>query len=320
MSTPPAPAASTDETANKKVMSKQEKKLAETLEKGDLGKKGKAGDVARVISDPTGDAEMPSFLPPYLKFLDDAVPALHLRKALGPNGVIGDWQHGQAPTKAQDTVCKLKNMQMDGPGGVHALAFVGGCMLTAGALYDLIEGLYKLSPLHAFFSVVVVGFGCIMMMLEQQRALFPKRMRLQLEEFFLFLTLIEGRGAFYIYVGAIQASVVWKRSSLNVAIAFYVLVIGVLYLVVGLTLKKKLEGLKSSLRSPTSIEHAFKMYDKDQSGTLNKDEAVALTAVLGTTLAPEEIMASMDKNKDGVIDFEEFKAWFEDPKDPGALN
>ena len=48
---------------------------------------GKAGDVARVISDPTGDAEMPSFLPPYLKFLDDAVPALHLRKALGPNGV-----------------------------------------------------------------------------------------------------------------------------------------------------------------------------------------------------------------------------------------
>ena len=39
--------------------------------------------------------------------------------------MIGDWQHGQAPTKAQDTVCKLKNMQMDGPGGVHALAFVG---------------------------------------------------------------------------------------------------------------------------------------------------------------------------------------------------
>ena len=43
MSTPPAPAASTDETANKKVMSKQEKKLAETLEKGDLGKKGWCG-------------------------------------------------------------------------------------------------------------------------------------------------------------------------------------------------------------------------------------------------------------------------------------
>jgi hypothetical protein len=51
-----------------------------------------------------------------------------------------------------------------------------------------------------------------------------------LEEYFLFLTVVTGRGLFYLYVGAIHTSVSWKASTLNVLIGVYMLFVGYMYL------------------------------------------------------------------------------------------
>ena len=38
---------------------------------------------------------------------------------------------GKAPTAAQTAISDLRHMKMSGPGGVHALAFIGGCLLVS---------------------------------------------------------------------------------------------------------------------------------------------------------------------------------------------
>ena len=65
---------------------------------------------------------------------------------------------------------------------------------------NFVAQVWKLSPMHAFFSVMVL-FGFTMLVLEQQRAIFPSRIRSGIEHWFLFLT-SQRPGLFDIYVGA----------------------------------------------------------------------------------------------------------------------
>ncbi len=105
------------------------------------------------------------------------------------------------------------------------------------------------SPLHLFFSVMMSIFGIVIIILEQQKAIFPARFRmfvsstlkfcsninhstyrcslcridawiccmcdfgLQIEHWFLFLSMSSGRGLFYFYVGAVQAAISWRTSA-----------------------------------------------------------------------------------------------------------
>lgn len=54
---------------------------------------------------------------------------------------------------------------------------------------------------------------------------------------------------------------------------------------------------------------AFRLFDKDQSGAINAEE---IASILGHNYADEkqvwtDIIAEVDVNGDGLIDFEEFK-------------
>jgi len=58
---------------------------------------------------------------------------------------------------------------------------------------------------------------------------------------------------------------------------------------------------------------AFKKFDKDGSGEIDREELGELSAELGHTLTAEQIndaLIDLDINGDGVIDLEEFKRWF----------
>jgi hypothetical protein len=58
---------------------------------------------------------------------------------------------------------------------------------------------------------------------------------------------------------------------------------------------------------------AFKKFDKDGSGEIDREELGELSAELGHTLTVEQIndaLIDLDINGDGVIDLEEFKRWF----------
>ena len=58
---------------------------------------------------------------------------------------------------------------------------------------------------------------------------------------------------------------------------------------------------------------AFKKFDKDGSGEIDREDLGELSADLGHALTPEQIndaLIDLDLNGDGVIDLEEFKRWF----------
>ncbi|CAG5118416.1 unnamed protein product [Candidula unifasciata] len=73
-----------------------------------------------------------------------------------------------------------------------------------------------------------------------------------------------------------------------------------------------------SLRDPKSVEESelralFQKIDKDKSGRISVDELQALLTQHGRKGKAEKYIASVDKDQDGKINFEEFlKMWKED--------
>jgi len=64
---------------------------------------------------------------------------------------------------------------------------------------------------------------------------------------------------------------------------------------------------------PANIEqemrNAFKVFDKDNSGTISADEIAQVMATFGQNLSEDELqfmIQEVDKNGDGTIDYEEF--------------
>ena len=58
---------------------------------------------------------------------------------------------------------------------------------------------------------------------------------------------------------------------------------------------------------------AFMKFDKDGSGSIDKYELKDLSELLGHNLEDQDLDAALldlDINKDGVIDFDEFKRWY----------
>ena len=139
------------------------------------------------------------------------------RRLLPPQSMLGG-----APTVAQNIISELGRMQTDAPNGIHFLAFVGGFLLVSmrplrlsdtsvcqgswcvvlfraslqmvSALINMVTGIFKLSPMHAFFSFAMFLFGLVTLALEQQGSVFPPIVRAHISQYFLFLTLISGRG------------------------------------------------------------------------------------------------------------------------------
>jgi calmodulin len=61
------------------------------------------------------------------------------------------------------------------------------------------------------------------------------------------------------------------------------------------------------------VKDTFKKYDKDNGGNIDKNELQALSTELGRPLTIDELgeaLLDLDLNKDGVIDFNEFKRWW----------
>jgi hypothetical protein len=61
------------------------------------------------------------------------------------------------------------------------------------------------------------------------------------------------------------------------------------------------------------VRPAFSKFDKDGSGAIDKQELQALMKDLGSELDEEHLniaLKDLDTNKDGVVDFSEFKRWY----------
>jgi len=68
---------------------------------------------------------------------------------------------------------------------------------------------------------------------------------------------------------------------------------------------------KSHVNAEADIKEAFKIFDKEGIGIINLSELRHIMTTLGEKLSDEEadeMMADADKDKNGEIDFEEFRA------------
>lgn len=65
----------------------------------------------------------------------------------------------------------------------------------------------------------------------------------------------------------------------------------------------------------TDIRAAFEEFDADGNGKIDLSEFRAITAKLGLTLSPveaEKLFDVVDGDETGLVDFEEFEAWYLD--------
>lgn len=310
-------------------MSAENRKMKDALAKAESGEtdrtsrfsveyltssKGDANEVANhVISGGADPDALKSFMPASLTCLNKFLPSVILDKGPDVAEALGD-----TPNVAQSVVMELGRMRSDAPDGLHTMAFAAGFMIIIGSVLNLFAHIMSISPLHAFFSIMMFVFGITIMALEQQRAVFPPSVRAKIEQYFLFLTLITGRGAFLMYVGSIQAAVNWKKSGLNVIIGLYVVFVGGTYIHTGYSVTNKLKQLTHSLQSPEVIKKAFQQVDVDNNGTLDPKELVELMKLLGSTMNVKEAETAvmlLDKDSDGGVSLEEFLMFMERPDD-----
>eukprot|EP00613_Pedinella_sp_CCMP2098_P062771 CAMPEP_0171984866 /NCGR_PEP_ID=MMETSP0993-20121228/274051_1 /TAXON_ID=483369 /ORGANISM="non described non described, Strain CCMP2098" /LENGTH=372 /DNA_ID=CAMNT_0012637705 /DNA_START=14 /DNA_END=1133 /DNA_ORIENTATION=- len=226
--------------------------------------KGDHSEVAHAVTsgNPHDESHLASFLPAQLKCLDKFLPSVLWEKGRTQEELFK--AAGNAPTVAQNVITELGRMHTEGPSGLHFLAFLAGALLVVGSVMNVALNAIRLSPLHVFFSIMTFLFGVATLVIEQQRAVFPPYMRAWIEHYFLFLTLITGRGAFYVYVGSIHAALNWATSRYNTLVGLYVLFVGGTYIHTGYSVNAKLHQLQHSLQSSEVIKRAFQEADVNE--------------------------------------------------------
>ena len=72
---------------------------------------------------------------------------------------------------------------------------------------------------------------------------------------------------------------------------------------------------RSSMENTREMLHMlFRRYDIDHSGGISPDELLQLTREMGVEMTVEEVreaILQMDSSKDGVVQFDEFAAWYD---------
>jgi hypothetical protein len=119
-----------------------------------------------------------------------------------------------------------------GGAGVSMLAFCGGAALVVIGVWGLLGGQ---GLVEYVIDVYQIGFGIVMCLLEMQSKWFQDYPKLsayytKVAEHAKFLTLLIGRGFFYLFLGSLTCSVAWT-SPLDIPqmlVGFYILLIGIL--------------------------------------------------------------------------------------------
>lgn len=102
---------------------------------------------------------------------------------------------------------------------------------------------------------------------------------------------------------------------MDIVVGLFMTCVGILYIIVGRSTSKKLEKLKDSKISESSLRAEFRKADVQAKGALNMPEFKNLILTLGLDLNRREAEAAflqLDSHPNGDVGIDQFLAWWKD--------
>lgn len=116
----------------------------------------------------------------------------------------------------------------EGPTLLRMLCFIGGLVMTISSVLSLFNIFSILTSPSAYILQVYQGFfGIITMIVEAKDFDCLEQLKPWLTQWFRFLTVPAGRGAFYLFVGSLGVSL-WVRNVLSFTVGLYMSLMGVI--------------------------------------------------------------------------------------------
>ncbi|CAM9661752.1 unnamed protein product [Ascophyllum nodosum] len=221
-------------------------------------------------------------------------------------GVTFQAAKGQA-LKIKDTMNKLRN----GSPSIKTLSYIAGGLLVTLGFFSFFIDFFTLHVVGAVVQLYMFVFGWAILVIEVRSKLLPAFILKTIRKYFAFITVVWGRGCFFIYVGTLALA---EWSTLYIWVGIYLVVLGAGMIYWGLGANSALKGLVNEMKDPIFVESTFNKFDHNGNGMLEIEELGKLLESFGAELNPPQLEAAillMDKNHDGAISLQEFQAWWD---------
>lgn len=194
------------------------------------------------------------------------------------------------------------------------LFFVAACCVTAGGVIGFFGFISDLNIFALLDDIYLIIFGCMMLVVD-----FPiKQRNLQIFKLaiygnFLFMTRFTGRGIWYLFLGCMTFGTLYDNGFsqfLGIFLGGYIVVVGIIAIVYGVTLSNKLEKVRTQIRN-----HRDQIHIPEQ-GLTGQQFNAQVSRICGDTysFSPEEInfvlnALSFSPDADDVLKIDEFDEW-----------
>ncbi len=185
-------------------------------------------------------------------------------------------------------------------------------MIMFVSFTSFLSALFGFSLVLAILDLYVFCAGALMVALEFRDSFIPSTFRDRIRKEALFLYRPYGRAAFYAGVGMVLICV---GGAITTLIGMYTTAVGAYIYMGSMGAMKSLSALRAQAHDEDTLRAKFQEADKDKSGYVDSQELAGICCALGTTLKKNELESALfllDKNEDGKITFEEFRAWWMD--------
>jgi len=220
---------------------------------------------------------------------------------------------------------RLKVLAQENSGKTYkfkSLSLACAISMIASGIVGLFTEITRINLLAAFVEVYIFGFGIIMLTVDASDLLCPSNRKKWVTEYVFFITTLWGKGAFYLFAGALMMAQWSSELMIVVLLGALVFLLGCFMLYSGYSAQDKLSQLQSTLSSEDVLLKKFEEFDEDKNGALDKKELVRLCKSLGSNLTTAELesfVLLMDTNNNGRVEYGEFLAWWKGNSAPSEV-
>jgi len=211
----------------------------------------------------------------------------------------------------QHGLTKMSTWVGEGPMTFRVAALAGGFVMILQGFYSFLGEFLTLSMLQAILDIYTFFFGFVIVMLEGRGFLYPSSVKALLARQAKFLTLLNGRGALYVFLGTLRIAQ-WPDLGATL-LGWYMVLLGLTMAIVGHHAKTKLDTVRVLLPEEQLVRMAFQKADVEGDGSLTLAELGQLCSTLGSTLGAHELetaLATLDRNGNGQVEYAEFLDWW----------